>query len=138
MNQPAATPDLSLALISAAVALADTLGAENEALRALDVARAVALLDRKRAALLDFTAASRAARALSDEQQALARQVAGRLAEAAATNKRLLERAIAVQGEVIATLARAIPQPSRAQGYGRAARASGPGRATPIALRADT
>ncbi len=123
MNQP---------LIAAAVALAHTLAEENQALRALDVARATALLARKRAESEAFSAAQASLRALSPEQLVLARQVAARLAEAASENKRLLERAIAVQGQVIATLLRAVPASLPASRYG--ATGARVGRAPPISL----
>ena len=96
-------------LIASAVALAHTLAEENEALRRLDIARAVALLARKQAETQCFVAAQPDLHALTPDQRSLARQVAARLAEAADENKRLLERAIAVQGQVIAMLLRAVP-----------------------------
>ncbi len=106
------------AMIAAAVALAHTLTEENAALRAHDIARAMSLLARKRAEMQSLSNLQRSSGALSPEQWALAQQVAARLADAAAENRRLLERAIAVQGEVIATLLRAVPAALPAARYG--------------------
>lgn len=119
-------------LITAVVALARTLTEENEALRALDVARATALLGRKRTEAHAFAIAQAGLPALSAEHLALARRVAARLAEAAAENKRLLERAIAVQGAVIATLVRAVPASLAVPRYG--ATGTRVGRPPPISL----
>ena len=119
-------------MIAAAVALAHTLTEENEALRALDVTRAVGLLARKRADTEAFASAQAEMRAMTGEHRALAMQVAARLSDAAAENKRLLERAIAVQGQVIATLLRAIPAALPTARYG--ARGARIDRAAPISL----
>ncbi len=105
-------------LITAAVALARTLTEENDALRRLDIARAVALFARKEAETRRFVAAQPELHALPPDQLSLARQIAARLADAGDENKRLLERAIAVQGQVIATLLRALPQSHLAPRYG--------------------
>jgi hypothetical protein len=105
-------------LIRAAGCLADALAAENAALGALDLPRAAGMLDTKQRAAEAFIAA----RALAHEgapagfDAAAARGVAERLAALAEQNRRLLERAIAVQGHVIATIARAA-RPA-ALGYG--------------------
>ena len=99
-------------LIDAAVALADTLARENNALAALDMPRAVALLEEKTRAAAAFTNAQ--ARigdiALNQaERQRVAQQVGTRLRAMADDNKRLLERAMLVQTRVVGALAQAAP-----------------------------
>jgi hypothetical protein len=86
------TPDL----IAAAVARADALTHENRALEALDLARAVTLLDKKRLATTAFIAAqARAASATTSasarDGRPVAEQVAAQLRDLADENKRLLE-----------------------------------------------
>ena len=113
---------MSPALIDAAVELADALARENEALAALDLPRAAGMLaDKQRAA--DAFLAARAllppgapAEPHPGAKDGGAREVAARLGTLAEENRRLLERAIAVQGRVIGTLARAAPP--EASGYG--------------------
>lgn len=84
--------------------LAEILDQENAALAACDFARAVALLAEKQEALRLFTAQPPDA-------------LLPRLRERAETNRRLLERAIAVQGRVIELVASALPQPTAAGRY---------------------
>lgn len=86
-----------------AAELIEILQAENAALRAGDAVGAAALLARKQAAAATFAAAHRRGRA--PPPHGVVRQ----LNDLADENKALLERAIAVQGRVIETLARAIP-----------------------------
>ena len=93
-------------LIEAAIRLADLLEAENVALAALDLQAAGRMLPAKTAALAAFTAARDRAKA-SPVPEAVARELADKLGAAAATNQRLLERAITVQGRVLETIARA-------------------------------
>ncbi|MBN9562577.1 MAG: hypothetical protein J0H14_17895 [Alphaproteobacteria bacterium] len=97
---------MSPALIDAAIRLADALARENEALAALDLPRAAGMLaDKQRAADAFFAAQA----LLPDGLPTTAgRDVAERLGILAEENHRLLERAIAVQGRVIGTLARAV------------------------------
>jgi hypothetical protein len=108
-------PETTQQLITSAIALAQTLAEENEALRQLDVSRALALLDRKRLETDAFNQAQSATEVaatdtpFTPDQLALAQSVAARLEGAAAENKRLLERAIAVQGQVVGVLLRAVP-----------------------------
>lgn len=101
------------ALIDAAVALADTLAAENAALGGLDLARAASLLAAKERATEAFLAAQAAA-GLAAPPSAAAAAASGdlgrRLGALAEENRRLLERALAVQGRVVATVARALPR----------------------------
>ncbi len=86
-----------------AAELIEILQAENAALRAGDAVGAAALLARKQIAATAFAAAHRRGRAPPPHG------VVRRLNDLADENKALLERAIAVQGRVIETLARAIP-----------------------------
>jgi flagellar biosynthesis/type III secretory pathway chaperone len=108
-------------LIETAEALADTLARENAALRGLDLAAAAALYPRKDAAITALTAAQAQlpesmTTALDAEQQRLARELAERLRALVEENRRLLRRAIEVQGHVLGTVARAVAQASpRAQ-----------------------
>jgi len=102
-------------LIAAARVLADTLERENAALAAMDLAGAAALYPRKDAAASAFTAAQEQAAdgmtsVLDAEQQRLAKELAERLRALAEENRRLLERAIHVQGHVLGTIARAVAQ----------------------------
>ena len=94
--------------ISAAEALAGTIATENKALAALDLPVAVRLLAQKRQHGEAFLAAQ--ARSLAAGLPALPRDRLKQLAELAADNKRLLERAITVQGRVISSIARAMPR----------------------------
>lgn len=82
--------------------LADILAAENAALAAFDLGGAAALLDAKTRA----AAAFQAARATWPDPDAVSTPLL-RLAE---ENRRLLQRAITVQGRVIELVARAIPR----------------------------
>ncbi|MDA8253872.1 MAG: hypothetical protein M0Z28_32510 [Rhodospirillales bacterium] len=93
--------------IAAAVALADTLARENAALAALDLAGAAAMLDAKQAAAAAFAAAQATPAAPDAAHQRLAAQ----LRDLADENRRLLERAIRVQGRVLEVVARALPKP---------------------------
>ena len=108
-------------LIAAAEHLADTLAGENRALAALDLARAAAMLEDKTRALESFTAAQAlmergetASRQASPRTEA--EQLTARLRTLAEENRRLLEHAIAVQGRVIALVARVIPGKVAEQG----------------------
>ena len=112
---------MTRSIIDAADALARTLEQENAALTVLDLLAAAALYPRKDAAAADFTAAQvaladRMTSALDAEQQRVARELAERLRRVVEENRRLLERAIVVQGHVLGTVARAIAKSSpRAQ-----------------------
>lgn len=99
------------ALIAAAVRLADVLSRENAALAALDLARAAAMLAEKQEAGAAFALAWGRGRPLApvtDARDVIA--LARRLEEASVENRRLLERALVVQGRVLATVARAVPR----------------------------
>ena len=108
---------MSPALIDAAIRLADALARENQALAALDLPRAAGMLaDKQRAADAFFAAQTLLVNGAPAEPSAAAMDVAARLGTLAEENRRLLELAIAVQGRVIGTLARAV-QPE-VLGYG--------------------
>lgn len=102
-------------LIEAAVALAATLAQENTALAALDLGAAAALLREKNVAMVAFAAAQRGAAAqpagpLSGADREVAEQLGRQLADLAAENRRLLERAIYVQRRVVGVMASAVPK----------------------------
>ncbi len=98
--------------------LADTVAAENAALRALDLPGAARLLPEKQAVAALLTAARAAAGAGAKPSPAL-RSAAARLRTLAEENRRLLERAIAVQTRVLGVLAGAARAANPAPRYGR-------------------
>jgi flagellar biosynthesis/type III secretory pathway chaperone len=109
------------ALIDAVGRLADTIARENAALDALDLTAAAGMLAEKNAAIAAFTAADDLAQRtgpymLAGRQREETLKQAERLRTVTAENKRLLERAIAVQGRVIGTVV-AAAKPA-AQRYG--------------------
>jgi hypothetical protein len=124
--------------IEAAVALADTLAQENEALAVLDFPRAAGLLEAKQRATEALSAAaSRAAGSVQPDAEQLARDVSARLRDLAAENKRLLEHAIGVQGRVIGMLAQAMPKPTSDAGrYGADGAIAGTRQPAPMAISA--
>jgi hypothetical protein len=107
-----------------ATRLADTLAAENAALAALDLRRAVGYLPEKQAAIAAFAGATGAS---------VSRDLVEQLRSLAQENKALLERAIAVQGRVIAVIARAATPPRQ---YGASQCRGTAGRPVPFALAA--
>jgi hypothetical protein len=119
-------------ILAAATALAELLECENEALVALAFGRATALAGEKERAIDRFNRAAAAERA-----GALSAALGHRLGELVAENKRLLERALFVQGQVIACIARAAPRrDAMARSYGRTGAWAGQGASMPIALAA--
>jgi hypothetical protein len=120
-------------LATAANRLVEALKAENAALTALDLPRAGQMLAEKIAAARAFTESQdlNEKRSLTEIEAfsdvvALDRSVpsdmralAIRLREEAAENRRLLERAIAVQMRVLGTLAQAATAANPASRYGR-------------------
>jgi len=115
---------MSDTLFAATTRLADLLAQENAALAALDLPRAAALLGEKQDAARSFAAAQQAAAA-----GATASPVAARLRDLAEQNRRLLERGIAIQGEVIGLIAAALPKtagPPRYAATGAPARGGRP------------
>lgn len=95
---------------AAAAALVETLEAENAALARLDLPGATSLLAEKQRTVAEFAAI---------EPHPAAERVARRLRALALENKRLLERAIAVQGRVIGIVAQAAAA-SQQPPYGQA------------------
>lgn len=96
------------ALVDAGVALAALLEEENRALVALDLAAAAALAERKRSAVDRFVAAEQTlrkagTRAAAQEREAV-KELGERLNALAATNRRMLERALAAQDTVVRLL----------------------------------
>lgn len=87
----------------AAAELARLLERENAALAAFDLPRANAMLADKQAAVNRLAA-------LLQARQAVEPATAAHLRELAEQNRRLLQRAITVQGQVIALIAGALPR----------------------------
>jgi hypothetical protein len=97
------------AVLRAGVRLAEALDAENRALAALDLDAAVAVAASKSEAATAFIAArdaaSRAGARVEGQQRTLAEQLGHRLEGLSSENRRLLERAITLQAQVIETIA---------------------------------
>lgn len=120
-------------MVAAATRLVEALRAENAALTALDLPRAGQMLAEKVAAARAFTDSQALAdpqsraeieafsdvMALDRSAPATMRALALRLREEAAENRRLLERAIAVQMRVLGTLAQAATAATPASRYSR-------------------
>jgi hypothetical protein len=121
-------------MMAAATQLADLLAEENAALAALDLPRVAAMLpDKQRAtAELDAAQADSAAHAGDPATRLLAQ----RLLILAEQNRALLERAITVQGRVIAVIARAIPRAVTTPRYGLNGSLAHAGRPTAFAFSA--
>ena len=102
-------------LMLAAQRLAEALRAENEALARLDLAAAAELATAKRQASDAFAAAYDAAHRTGAKaaggDRARAEEIAIRLRDLTAENRRLLERAIELQSRVIETIAGAAKPP---------------------------
>jgi flagellar biosynthesis/type III secretory pathway chaperone len=105
------------ALHAAAMQLAEMLERENAALQRLDLPAAAALLAGKRAALAMFESVAREDTPVGASAEAM-RPLAFRLRDAAAENKRLLERAMAAQHHVMSLLAQAARQAGPGKRYG--------------------
>ncbi len=103
------------ALTNSAKALAAVLVEENAALAALDLPRAASLLPAKRAATDSFVAAH-ARHAADGRPNGSAPAGLGilgaRLADLAAENRHLLDRALTVQHRVLDIIAQAVPRAS--------------------------
>jgi hypothetical protein len=99
---------MNLDLAFAAGALADTLTRENAALAAMDLPGANALLAQKLRTVEAFALAHQ--KAAPARPGDLDRPTVERLRTLAAENKRLLDRAMAVQGRVIELVASAVPK----------------------------
>jgi hypothetical protein len=117
-------------LIDAAVDLVGLLARENEALGRMDFGRAAAMVGAKRRAAEAFAAASGGEGKGAEITARLAPPLQRQLATLAEENRRLLERAIRVQGKVIGTIAGALARAGEPAGYradgARAARGSAP------------
>jgi hypothetical protein len=109
-------------LITAGGDLAELLAAENAALAALDLPRAVGLLPDKRRAAENFAAAQNTP--IAPGQRDAAERMAHRLQALAEENKARLTRAMAAQSRVIGVIARAAAPAGygAAPTYGRGAR----------------
>lgn len=124
-------------LCTAGEHLATVLEQENQTLRAMDLPGAGALLADKTRAIDAFLAAQKQAEGVASDT-ALHRRasaMAARLARLAAENRRLLDRAIKVQGRVLDVIARAVP-PAAVAGYRPGVAAGALVRPAPIALSA--
>jgi hypothetical protein len=128
------------ALLAAGQRLAEALRAENEALAALDLPRAAGLATTKMQASDAFVAAFATARKLGTRAEGPARHTAAdltnRLQHLGEENRRLLERAIAIQARVIETIAGAALPRSGGPGYGAAGRPAGGRQPPAIAMAA--
>ncbi len=124
--------------LQSVAALADTLAEENRALAGLDFGRAVMLLETKQRATDAFAAAHHAATPdAMRTRRSLVEPLVRRLRDLADENKRLLERAVTVQGRVIGAIAGAIPKTiGGAPRYGSRGALADVSRMRPIALSA--
>jgi hypothetical protein len=120
------------ALTQAASRLVDILQAENAELQAMDFKAAGRLLTAKQAATAELTAAQ----AATLYAPAGMRLLAQRLNELADENRKLLERAIAVQRRVLGTVVRAAQTATPEPQYGPAGTPA-PRSVSAVALRAN-
>ena len=127
---------MTAALLHAAAALADTLAHENAALARLDLLAATALLPEKRQATENFAAAhARLAANPSSARREPIAIAAQHLRDLAAENRRLLDRAMAIQARVLEIIAEAAQRASlQAPRYGAAGVLVGANRALPVAI----
>jgi hypothetical protein len=95
--------------------LADVLDRENDALRAMDLRRAVTLLPEKTAAIADLTTDDSASPAPPNPDLV---SIVARLDRLAVENRQLLERAIDTQKRVIGIIVRAAASAAVAPNYG--------------------
>ena len=121
---------MSQEAITAGTLLAETLELENAALAALDLPRAADMLGDKQRAIANLAAVQ-----ILPASRDAAERMAQRLQALAAENKRLLERAIAVQGRVIEVIVRAAAPSLAPPGYGTTSAAGRP-RALALSARA--
>lgn len=115
-------------LTNAVELLAGVLERENVALANLDLVRAASFLAEKRAAVETLAGATFAGEATIEAMP--------RLRDLAAENRRLLERAMAVQGRVIEVIARAGTRTVATAGYRANGGLAAYGRQQPLALSA--
>ena len=102
-------------LLMVAQRLADVLDRENDALRSMDLRRAVTLLPEKTAAIADLTAADDATSGPPNPDLV---SITARLDGLAVENRQLLERAIGAQQRVIGIIVRAAASVAVAPNYG--------------------
>jgi hypothetical protein len=125
-------------LRNAAAALIALLERENLLLAALDLAAAAALVPAKQDAAGAFVRAqarTRAAGGIAPALREAAIALGARLRALATDNRRLLERALAAQGRVVAVIARAVrTRPAEAPRYAASGRYAGPLTPTPLAI----
>lgn len=125
-------------MLQAGLRLEEALRAENEALARLDMTRAAALATVKVQASDAFaaatTAAGRGGARPDGEERERAQGLAGNLRDLAAENRRLLERAIALQSRIIETIAGAAIPASRPTTYGDAGQRAMPRQAPALAM----
>jgi hypothetical protein len=120
---------MSKDLAEAAQRLADRLAEENDALKRLDFPAAAALVAAKEAALAELTK-HQGLPVLSPALVAVGQL----LANLAAENQLLLERAIAVQTRIVRIVARACAPPPSAARYGGHGLPASPRRTAALAL----
>jgi flagellar biosynthesis/type III secretory pathway chaperone len=127
-------------LMHAAQRLMEALRAENEALSRLDLAAAGELARGKRQAADAFAAAYDAAQKLGSRaegpERKRAEEIAAGLRDLTAENRRLLERAIALQARVIETIAGAAKPPGPGTYGARGRLREGRGAAVSVLSRA--
>jgi hypothetical protein len=126
------------ALMRAGQQLAEALRAENEALATLDLPRAVGLAQAKQRATDAFAAAYAAAAKTGARADGAARsstvELTTRLQSLSTENRRLLERAITIQAQVIETIAGAALPRHTGPGYGAGGRPPSLHRAPALAV----
>lgn len=114
-------------LLRAGHRLAEALTAENEALAKLDMAQAGQLAGAKIRATDAFAAAAQSCQKLGTRaegpERSVARALAAHIQSLGEENRRLLQRAIALQSRVIETIAQAaLPSANQLPGYAALAR----------------
>lgn len=133
-NDDRSRHDPARRLLAAAMALADILAAENEALAGMNIPAAIALVASKQTAT-DRLLAAREHGSLPPTAEAIA--AAERLRILAEDNRRLLERAMVAQKRVLACIAAAVPAAmARQQGYGATGTTAAKRMPPPVALSA--
>jgi hypothetical protein len=112
--------------------LADVLDRENDALRAMDLRRAITLLPEKTVAIAELSAVHDAAFDPNPELISMAARLDGLAQE----NRRLLERAIGAQQRVIGIVLRAAASVTVAPNYGMQGRCAKPNGPMALSTRA--
>jgi flagellar biosynthesis/type III secretory pathway chaperone len=126
------------ALLHAGQRLAEALDAENQALLLLDLPGAILLADAKRQATDAFAAACAAAARTGTRAEGPLRasttELTQRLQSLGEENRRLLQRAISIQAQVIETIAGAALPRAGSGAYGAGGRPAAPRRAPALAV----